>query len=682
MKKNILFSILLMFTVNLLFTDQEVTLKNQESFLSLLDLSLGSGIEFPVEPVWDLLDPGIPVAIKAGLPLPSLPWLLFHADFSYTYLPLITETSISFLSLGAGSGINIEINPRWVFLLYGTAGGYYGFFNESAHNAEGGPRQGGSFYFLAGFGLEFYLTPIFSMGLQISSVNYYFGLHETGMDFIHVIRGGIGGTIHIDGFRWKVTIDSVQFSDIFPAHYKYYESNSAGTCVIRNKERFPVSDISVTVFVPQYMDRPTKISVPPFLKAGQDREVTITLLFSDKVRDLTESNKVTAEIEMEYTLNGRKRNYKTFTPVRLLNRNAITWDNAGKAAAFVTAIDSNILQFAKPAAGTAKQMEPILLDENLRIAMAVFNTLSLYGIHYVSDPNKPLYKDASKNADIIDFLQFPVQTLTFKAGDCDDLTILYCTLLESVGIETAFIRVPGHILPAFRTKMDAGEIDAFFYNTHDFIMADNSAWIPVEATLIGDSFREAWETGAGKWQDSYNKGKAEFHPVHNSWKTYEAADFSVIHSSLEFVSDRDVKEKYADELKDFIQDQLSTQIAEIKNRIEKSENKSNTINLLGMLYAKYGFYNEAESIFLQLIEKEESLAALINLGNVYFIKGRYEKALEQYKKAETLHPGNEIITRVLENINDWNNEKQPGDDSVVEYAFKKIKKLEWLYEKE
>ena len=31
------------------------------------------------------------------------------------------------------------------------------------------------------------------------------------------------------------------------------------------------------------------------------------------------------------------------------------------------------------------------------------------------------------------------QTLEYRAGDCDDLSILYSALLESVGVETAFI---------------------------------------------------------------------------------------------------------------------------------------------------------------------------------------------------------------------------------------------------
>jgi transglutaminase-like putative cysteine protease len=33
----------------------------------------------------------------------------------------------------------------------------------------------------------------------------------------------------------------------------------------------------------------------------------------------------------------------------------------------------------------------------------------------------------------------------YRAGDCDDLSILYCSLLEAIGIRTAFVTIPGHI---------------------------------------------------------------------------------------------------------------------------------------------------------------------------------------------------------------------------------------------
>jgi hypothetical protein len=46
--------------------------------------------------------------------------------------------------------------------------------------------------------------------------------------------------------------------------------------------------------------------------------------------------------------------------------------------------------------------------------------------------------------------------LYYRGGDCDDLSILYCSLLEVLGLDTAFITVPGHIYAAFDTGIQSG----------------------------------------------------------------------------------------------------------------------------------------------------------------------------------------------------------------------------------
>lgn len=685
MKKSRIVILLFIVTCIPLFSEQ-ISKQNRELSLSLPDLTISSGLEYPLELNWDLLDTGIPITIIAGLPFPFIPWLSVDTDLSYTFLPVKADTSISLFSLSMGPRISIDINPRWTASFYTLAGGYYGFFNETATDNSYSPydiQQGGSFYFSAGCGLDFYVSPFFSMGLRISSANYYFGIPEYGMEYIHTIRGGMGGSIHFDGFGRKVILDSVQFTDIFPALYKYYENHTAGTCIIRNAERFPVSDISISVFVRQFMNSPTQILLPSPLGAGDDREITLHVLFSDKVLGLTENNKVTAEIEMEYTLNVKKRRYKIFSPLRLYNRNAITWNDIKKAAAFVTATNTDILKFAKPVASFARIMEPVLLDENLKIAMAFFNALAQYGITYGSDPNEIPYQQASENTRLTDFLLFPVELLYYKSGDCDDLTILFCTLLESVGIETAFVFIPGHILPAFRTKMDINEIKTFFHNPGDFIITENkSVWIPVEITKIGDSFRDAWKTGAGLWSKSFNKGEAGFYPVHECWKVYEASDSPVIDTPLEVIAAHDVNEKYRDDLGNFIRDQLFPRIGELENRIAKNENVGKNTNLMGILYAQYGFYDQAENIFLTLIEKEENLAAILNLGNLYIIREMYDKALEQYNKAGEMDPGNEIVAMILKNLNELRIESHEQDVSRSKDTSEKARSLKWVTEGE
>ncbi len=127
----------------------------------------------------------------------------------------------------------------------------------------------------------------------------------------------------------------------------------------------------------------------------------------------------------------------------------MTWDDDRKAAAFVTSTDPDVLLFAKNTASDAgSKANPPAINATFRIAMALFQAMNLQGVSYVTDPTTP-YESSSKNKTALDFLQFPMQTLAYRAGDCDDLSILYAALLEAAGIRTAFITVPGHIYVAF-----------------------------------------------------------------------------------------------------------------------------------------------------------------------------------------------------------------------------------------
>ena len=123
--------------------------------------------------------------------------------------------------------------------------------------------------------------------------------------------------------------------------------------------------------------------------------------------------------------------------------------------------------------------------------MGIFEAMRLYGLNYVIDPLSS-FVEASKDELFLDYLQFPSQSLIYRAGDCDDLSILYAALLESVGIETAFITVPGHIFMAFSLGLTELEARQAFTSAGDFIYADGKAWVPVEVTIVQDGFNKAF----------------------------------------------------------------------------------------------------------------------------------------------------------------------------------------------
>ena len=129
--------------------------------------------------------------------------------------------------------------------------------------------------------------------------------------------------------------------------------------------------------------------------------------------------------------------------IRLYDRHAVTWDDDRKVSAYVTYKDPKIINVAKALARTAKDAG-IAVDTNLSIAMALHESLRSYGMTYVIDPTTP-FAEFSQNTMAVDYIQFPRNTLHYKSGDCDDLSILYASLLQAVGINTRFVFISGHV---------------------------------------------------------------------------------------------------------------------------------------------------------------------------------------------------------------------------------------------
>ena len=94
-----------------------------------------------------------------------------------------------------------------------------------------------------------------------------------------------------------------------------------------------------------------------------------------------------------------------------------------------------------------------------------------------------------------------------KTGDCDDLVVLYSSLLESVGIKTAFVDVQdpekevAHVYLMFDTGVTPEQSGLISSNEKRFVIREKASgkrtvWIPVEATFLEEGFEAAWKTGA------------------------------------------------------------------------------------------------------------------------------------------------------------------------------------------
>jgi hypothetical protein len=126
---------------------------------------------------------------------------------------------------------------------------------------------------------------------------------------------------------------------------------------------------------------------------------------------------------------------------------------------------------------------------------------------YVGDPRQSA-----------DYVQYPPETLELRGGDCDDMAVCFSSLLNSIGISTAFVDVlppgrpqEGHIYLLVDTGVDPRFAENVSTNPKRYVIRKGntgveSVWIPMETTVIKNGFEDAWSAGAQRYFDDVEIG--------------------------------------------------------------------------------------------------------------------------------------------------------------------------------
>jgi tetratricopeptide (TPR) repeat protein len=572
-------------------------------------------------------------------------------------LPLGRDTEL--FKFGGGSGFAIPLSDRIGLRIFGKGGYYYGLLHDAS-------SRGGNPFAAGGAGVYFRVAEPVSIGVDSVYQNYFGLSNDLSVRLSAVFHfGPEAGRRTAPGNESEqrpellrqelgkeegLGIRNIEFDNIFPVFFKYYDNNPVGGAVIYNPEDIPLEEIEVTFFVKQYMDNPKTCSAPGTLGPGEEADIDLYALFTDDVLSISEGTKVSAQIELGFARDGKRYTREAVETIRLFDRNATTWDDDRKAAAFVTAKDSNVLRFAKNVAGMTKGTVGSGVNPNLLTALSLHTALSLYGMSYVVDPGTP-YAEFSKQKQAVDYLQFPKQTLEYKAGDCDDLSILYAALLEAVGIETAFITVPGHIFLAFNLAEDPFSARTKYLRPDEFIFLEDSTWVPVEVTELQGGFLKAWETGAREWRQHSAREQAGFLPMRESWKAFEPVGFESEKVTIQLPEEKLIVDAVSGEVTAFVDREIAPRVAKLQAEIYGREDNRGAVNRLGVLYAQYGLYGRAETEFRKNVEGEDYLPSLINLGNLYFLRDEMKEAKAYYDRAYDLAPDNSNILLCIARVN-------------------------------
>ncbi len=143
--------------------------------------------------------------------------------------------------------------------------------------------------------------------------------------------------------------------------------------------------------------------------------------------------------------------------------------------------------------------------DTLPYSLSIFYKAKILFNHFV----KKLVYTANPRAEA-DYVQFPHETMQLKGGNCDDLSVCFSSLLESVGIQTALVDYKpmngiGHVNILVNTQLSPDQAKLITQNDSKYFIRKNESgidevWIPVETTTL-TNFDTAWNLGAQKFNE-------------------------------------------------------------------------------------------------------------------------------------------------------------------------------------
>jgi tetratricopeptide (TPR) repeat protein len=555
----------------------------------------------------------------------KLPRSIFFltGGMEYSFAPDLASTSLSLLAARVGGGVQIPLTSGVSVLGYAAGGYYLATYNDFSASASDP-------YVAGGLGVRFSLGPTLRLDVG-AQYRYLLGLYQG-------VSAGAGIDVALGNLGGSVDVPSLELRPAFPVFYKYYDDHPVGTLEIKSKLNVPATDIRAQVYIKEFMDAPKAVSVPGILQPGETRKIDLYALFTDKVLGITEGTKVAAEVTVSYSVEGQGYENKRIETMSLLGRNAMTWDDNRKAAAYVTAKEPQVLNFARSVTSYVHSKENRSISDNLQAVIALHEALDLYGLNYTPNPVTP-YSEASKQKDVVDFLQFPRETFQYRAGDCSDISILYGALLQAIGIDAAFITVPGHIFIAVDTNLTPEQAPRELIPAGQFIAYKGKAWLPVEITSVHDGFVKAWQLGAKEWNENNPSGQAGFYPIQDAWTAYQPVGLPGAETTINVPQSDRILLAYRKEVQKFLDAAIGPMIATLQGQIRTTGSLA-AMNSLGVLYAKYGQIDNAEKQFRLVLVKKPYLPTILNLGHLYFARGDWKNALASYQQASDMDPGN------------------------------------------
>lgn len=419
-------------------------------------------------------------------------------------------------------------------------------------------------------------------------------------------------------------ISEFKVENIFPAAYNYYAYNPIGQITIENSGKADIKNVKASFFIPTYMQLPSE-QVIPLLKAGAKETFPVSVTLDAKQMLAVNENTVAQiKAELSYTASGEQKTRSLTKPVTVYSRTSITWSRPNSVGAFITPNDEAVKNFSRYVLGSVKYDQSLLegAPRNLLNSMAVWEGIRALSINYVSAPWRVA------EADLLDDVQYPRETLANHTANCSGSSVLLAACLENIGIRTALVGTSDHVFIIFDTGVNKKNASRISLNEKDYVVRDNTVWIPLETTMINHPFAEAWRLAAdGYYKIADAKGRLDIIDVRTAWEQFPPANLALNTKASEPPAADKVAALMNDDLKNVAQ--ISTQMLDHKVAELRGLGTERSSNEAAKYLANAGRYSDATA----LLKSYSSAMTQNNLGNICLLQGDSAGAYKNYTAA-------------------------------------------------
>jgi Flp pilus assembly protein TadD len=457
---------------------------------------------------------------------------------------------------------------------------------------------------------------------------------------------------------------TIRPNPVFRSLYPHYQESEFVDVAIGNSAQEPIP-ATVSLMLPRMMSVPhqERVTLPP----QSAEKYTFKVTFDQDLFNQPEAyfdNFVTPVVQVRYSRNRQEQVVeKQLERVYVAGKGKLSWNVKGMAAAFVTPADLAVAGLAR---GLVQRYDEVLGRKfnhgNLGKAVVLFDAMGAYRIRYQSDQKTP-FASISADKTIFDTVQYPGELLAkppgvdTKVGDCDDLTVLYASLLENLSIDTALLEANepgrGHIYLMFDSGISPEQAPDHFLSPAEYVEWQGRVWIPVETTMFGFTFAEAWRNGADEYKQLKLRKLVDETYVQQWMQVYKppalppvaaampapASLDSLLSRDLSFFDQRtdrialgtttsvDTPEGAYDAGVAYLRvDHLEKALAMFDRAVQLKPDHADALNAKGVILTRQGRFDEALALYQEALKGEENNGVRMNIALTYYLKGEREAA--------------------------------------------------------